>query len=51
MMPDLGNYATSVLSAYGVGIVLLVALVAMSLFRSARVKAELDAIEARRKDG
>lgn len=44
-MPDLGKYAEAVLSAYSVSLVLIVALVVMSLMRSKKVKAQLDAIE------
>ncbi|MEL6618862.1 MAG: heme exporter protein CcmD [Pseudomonadota bacterium] len=47
-MPDLGKYADAVLSAYAVSIVLLVGIVALSLWRGARVRAEMDAVEARR---
>ncbi len=47
-MPDLGKYAADVLSAYGVTIVLLVALVVWSWVRARRVRAELRALEARR---
>ncbi len=54
MIPDLGKYAVSVLSAYGVSILLLVALVAMSARRAASARARLSRVEARvedRKDG
>ena len=47
MMPDLGKYADTVLSAYAVTILLIVALVAFSLRRAARVRAALRAQEAR----
>lgn len=46
-MPDLGIYAGPVLSAYGAGIVLILALVVVSLWRSARVRRALAAVEAR----
>ena len=49
-MPDLGKYADAVLSAYAVSIVLLVAIVALSLWRGRKVRAEMDAVE-RRRDG
>jgi len=49
MMPDLGKYAVEVLLAYGVSITLLVAIVALSIRRAARIRAQLDAVEARRK--
>lgn len=45
MMPDLGKYADTVLSAYAVSLVLIVVLVAMSVRRGRRVKAELEDIE------
>ncbi|MEQ9242730.1 heme exporter protein CcmD [Roseovarius indicus] len=52
MMPDLGKYAETVLSAYAVSIVLLVVLVALSLRRSRKVKAQLEAVEKKvRKHG
>lgn len=47
MMPDLGKYADAVLSAYVVSIVLLVLLVALSLWRGRRVRAEMARTEAR----
>ena len=50
MMPDLGKYAVAVLSAYAVSIVLLVAIVALSLWRGRRVRAEMEDVE-RRQDG
>lgn len=37
-MPDLGKYAAEVLSAYGVTLVLLAGIVALSLRRDARVR-------------
>ena len=46
-MPDLGKYASEVLSAYGVSIVLIAALVVLSLWQSKRTKAELARIDAR----
>ncbi len=48
MIPDLGKYATEVLSAYGVSIALLVLVIWWSMRRSRKVKARLDQIEARR---
>ena len=51
MMPDLGKYAGTVLSAYGVGLVLLLAIVALSVWRAGRVKRQLADAEARRSDG
>ena len=47
MMPDLGKYAGAVLSAYAVSLLLIAVLVALSLWRARRVKAELARIEAR----
>ncbi len=47
MMPDLGKYAVTVLSAYGVSLALIVALVVLSLWRSRRVRAELERVEDR----
>jgi len=48
MMPDLGKYAAEVIAAYGVSIVLIVALVAYSLWQSKRIKARLTAAEERK---
>lgn len=48
MMPDLGKYADTVLSAYAVSLVLIVALVAFSVMRSRKVRRALDEVEARR---
>ncbi len=48
MMPDLGKYATEVLAAYGVSIALLVLIVAMTLRRARKVRAQLAEVEARR---
>ena len=47
MMPDLGKYAETVLSAYAVSIVLIIALVGLSLWRAARVRRALAAQEER----
>lgn len=47
MMPDLGKYTATVLSAYGVSLVLVAGLIAVSLWRSARVRKALAAQEAR----
>jgi len=47
-MPDLGNYVQAVLSAYVLSIVLLVAIVAFSLWHGRRVRAEMRDIERRR---
>ncbi|MEM9581042.1 MAG: heme exporter protein CcmD [Pseudomonadota bacterium] len=47
-MPELGKYADAVLSAYALSIGLLVAIVAFSVWRSRRIKAQLAEVEARR---
>ncbi|MCA0940534.1 heme exporter protein CcmD [Salipiger pacificus] len=47
MMPDLGKYAFAVLASYGVSLALIIALVAVSLRRARRVRAELEEIEQR----
>ena len=47
-MIALGPYAPYVLSAYAVTLGLIAALVVLSLVRSARVRAQLEALEARR---
>jgi len=44
-MPDLGKYATEVLSAYGISIALLVLLVLYVWARSRRVRKALEEIE------
>lgn len=48
MIPDLGKYATEVLAAYGVSLVLLIGIVLTTLRRSRRVRAQLAEVEARR---
>lgn len=48
MMPDLGKYAGAVLNAYAATIILLVIIVALSVWRARRVKAALEDVEARR---
>ncbi|TDK51292.1 heme exporter protein CcmD [Antarcticimicrobium luteum] len=51
-MPDLGKYADTVLTAYAASILLLAVLVAASLWRGRRMRAEMDTLEARmRRDG
>lgn len=45
MMPDLGKYAETVLSAYAVSILLILALVAVSMIRAGKVKKQLQEIE------
>lgn len=44
-MPDLGKYAGAVLSAYGISLLLIMALVAVSFWRARVVKARLDRAE------
>lgn len=46
-MADLGKYAGVVISAYGVTLVLLIGLVALSLWQGARVKRALREQERR----
>ena len=48
MMPNLGKYEVTVLSAYGAAIVLIAALVLWTLWRGARVRRHLREAEARR---
>lgn len=48
MMPDLGKYADAVLSAYAASIVLIIAIVALSVWQSKRAKAALKDVEARK---
>ena len=47
MMPDLGKYGDTVLSAYAVSIVLVLALVVLSLWRGKRMRADLIKVEER----
>lgn len=49
MMPELGKYTFTVLASYGASIALLAALVAVTLWRGARVKAALERQEKRGK--
>lgn len=46
-MPDLGKYADAVLSAWGVSILLVAALVALSWRQSVVARKRLEAAEAR----
>ena len=48
MMPDLGKYGATVLGAYGLSLLLIVALVAWVLWRGSRVARGLARAEARR---
>jgi len=47
MIPDLGKYADTVLSAYGASIILLVLLVGASIRRGRKVRAALRKVEER----
>ncbi|MEY4983345.1 MAG: heme exporter protein CcmD [Pseudomonadota bacterium] len=47
MMPDLGKYAFAVLSSYAASIVLLLAVVALTMWQGQRVKRALAEVEAR----
>ncbi|HMO08026.1 MAG TPA: heme exporter protein CcmD [Paracoccaceae bacterium] len=47
MMPDLGKYAGAVLGSYAVTLVLVAALVVLTLWRGARVRAALREVEGR----
>jgi len=50
-MPELGKYAATVLSAYGVSLILLAGFVLLSMWQSRRIKRKLDDAEARRRNG
>lgn len=47
MMPDLGKYATAVLSSYAAAIALLVLLVLITLYRGRKARRDLQQIEDR----
>ncbi|WP_208351967.1 heme exporter protein CcmD [Pseudaestuariivita rosea] len=47
MMPDLGRYATEVISAYVVSIVIILAIVALTLWQARKTKARLEEVEKR----
>ncbi|WP_418591808.1 heme exporter protein CcmD [Ponticoccus sp. (in: a-proteobacteria)] len=51
MMPELGKYAVAVLSSYAVSLGLILALVALTLRRARRVRADLEKVEERAKRG
>ena len=51
MMPDLGKYAASVLSAYGASLALLGLIVWLSVRSAVKTRATLKAYEAARKGG
>ena len=44
-MPDLGKYATEVLGAYGVSLLLLVGLVVLTLRHGIKARADLKEVE------
>ena len=46
-MPDLGKYADAVLAAYGVSLILIAAIVVVSVVKGRRIRAEMQAVEAR----
>jgi heme exporter protein D len=48
MIPDLGRYAVAVLSAYGLSLALIGALVVLVVLRGVRVRRALVEAEARR---
>ncbi|MGL5008422.1 MAG: heme exporter protein CcmD [Paracoccaceae bacterium] len=47
MLPDLGKYAVPVLGSYAATVLLVAALIALSLWRGAKVRRALAAAEAR----
>ncbi|MXU65550.1 heme exporter protein CcmD [Rhodobacteraceae bacterium KN286] len=49
-MPELGKYAATVLSAYGVTLALVLGLVAASIIRARAAQRALDKLEAPRTD-
>lgn len=51
MMPDLGHHSVWVLSSYAVALALIGALVALTLWRAARVRRALRAVEERQSGG
>ena len=42
MMPDLGKYAVTVLSAYGISLALIAGLIVLSLVQSRRARRQLE---------
>ncbi|MFS4580104.1 heme exporter protein CcmD [Phaeobacter sp. C3_T13_0] len=44
-MPDLGKYATEVLSSYGVSLVLLLGLLVVTFARGRKVRGEMQELE------
>ena len=49
MMPELGKYAETVLSAYAVSILLILGLVLVSLIRARHIKRRLQEVETKAK--
>lgn len=49
-MPDLGKYTAEVLVAYGITAMLLIGIVALTLWRGARIKKALARAERRSND-
>ena len=47
MIPDLGKYAGTVLSAYAASILLLVVLVVFSVTRGRKIRAKMEKVEQR----
>ncbi|WP_216364877.1 MULTISPECIES: heme exporter protein CcmD [Rhodobacterales] len=47
-MPDLGRYATEVLSAYAGSLALLILVVVVSIWQARRVQRRLNSVEERR---
>ena len=47
MMPDLGKYAGAVMWSYAASVALIAVLVALSIWRGAKVKRALAEVEAR----
>jgi heme exporter protein D len=48
MMPELGKYADTIMSAYAATIILMGVLIVLSIARARKVKKQLAEIEARR---
>lgn len=48
MMPELGKYAMTVLASYGATLALLALLVGATLWRSVRVRRQLEEVETRK---
>lgn len=47
MIPDLGKYQDAVLSAYGLSLLCLAAIIGLSIWRARGVKRELETLEKR----